>query len=205
MGTPPRWKYFRSTSGRNSERAHSGKLPPVLSRSGTHCTPAFSSPFSMSFWGATAIRRSVEFSTEPASSRRPAFSPPGRGISFRQTFEARDDSAGLRRILFCAATEVTMKRTLFAPLALAVCLFPLLAFAQTSIPKPPDTPRHPVTDEVQGVKVTDDYRWLENWDDPAVKQWSAAQNARTREYLDHLPERDAIRDRLKKLVGAGSA
>ena len=95
-----------------------------------------------------------------------------------------------------------MKLTRFA---LAVCLFSVLVLAQTSTPKPPATPRQPVTDDVQGVKVSDDYRWLENWDDPAVKQWSAAQNARTREYLDHLPARDAIKDRLKKLVAASSA
>jgi prolyl oligopeptidase len=89
---------------------------------------------------------------------------------------------------------------------LSVCLLTLFAVAQTTpIPKPPDTPGHPVTDEYFGLKVTDDYRWLENWDDPAVKQWSAAENARTREYLDHLPARAAIKDRLKQLIAAGSA
>jgi len=93
-----------------------------------------------------------------------------------------------------------------APLFLFVCLLTFSAVAQTaSVPKPPDTPRRPVTDEYFGVTVTDDYRWLENWDDPAVKQWSAAENARTREYLDHLPARAAIKDRLKQLIAAGSA
>ncbi|HTT18948.1 MAG TPA: prolyl oligopeptidase family serine peptidase [Candidatus Sulfotelmatobacter sp.] len=77
------------------------------------------------------------------------------------------------------------------------------AFAQASFPSNPlDTPKHPVVAEYQGVKVTDDYRWLENWDDPVVKQWSAAQNARTREYLDHLPSRSAITARLRELIGA---
>ncbi|HTS56245.1 MAG TPA: hypothetical protein VMH03_01770, partial [Terriglobales bacterium] len=64
------------------------------------------------------------------------------------------------------------------------------------IPKAPDTPKRAVTDEYQGVKVTDDYRWLENWDDPETKQWSTEENARTREYLDHLPMRAAVRERL---------
>ncbi|MGO9086524.1 MAG: prolyl oligopeptidase family serine peptidase [Candidatus Sulfotelmatobacter sp.] len=92
----------------------------------------------------------------------------------------------------------------FLFLALSLCT--LAVFAQSpSIPKPPDTPKHPVTDEYHGVKVTDDYRWLENWDDPVVKQWSAAENARTREYLDHLPSRPAIKERLKKLVAESSA
>jgi prolyl oligopeptidase len=77
-----------------------------------------------------------------------------------------------------------MKLASSVRLVIAVCLLALVALAQgPSIPQPPATPRRPVTEEYQGVKVTDDYRWLENWDDPEVKQWSAAQNARSREYL----------------------
>src|SRR5215471_14252162 len=91
-------------------------------------------------------------------------------------------------------------------LPIVFCLFALAAKAQTpAIPAPPDTPKRPVTDEYHGVKVTDDYRWLENWDNPEVKQWSAAQNAHTREYLDHLPARPAIRARLAQLISATSA
>ena len=91
-------------------------------------------------------------------------------------------------------------------LRFAACLLSLGVFAQSpSVPKPPATPRHPVSEDYQGVKVTDDYRWLENWDDPAVKTWSAAENARTREYLDHIPARVAIKERLRQLVAASSA
>ena len=100
-----------------------------------------------------------------------------------------------------------MRTTRQLQLLLSLCLLTLSApaFAQSpAVAKPPDTPKHPVTDEYQGLKVTDDYRWLENWDDPAVKQWSAAENARTREYFDHLPARPAIRDRVAKLIAGGS-
>src|SRR5271168_931502 len=91
-------------------------------------------------------------------------------------------------------------------ISLAIFLLTLTALAQSpSIPAPPPAPKRPVTDEVQGVKVTDDYRWLENWDDPAVKQWSAAENARTREYLGHMPARNAIKQRIHQLLAAGSA
>ena len=91
------------------------------------------------------------------------------------------------------------------PQFLAVCLLTFSALAQNRLPNPPETPKRAVSDEYQGVKVKDDYLWLENWDDPAVKQWSAAENARTREYLDHLSARPAIKERLKQVINAGSA
>ncbi len=98
-----------------------------------------------------------------------------------------------------------MKTTPTLHACLAVCAFTLSGFAQSpSILQPPDTPKHAVTDEYQGVTVTDNYRWLENWDDPAVKKWSAAENARTRKYLDHLPARSATKQRLQELVAASS-
>ncbi len=88
----------------------------------------------------------------------------------------------------------------------AILLLTLAVQAQAPrIPRPPDTPKRPVADQYQGVKVIDDYRWLENWDDPATKQWSAAQNARTREYLDHLPARSAIKEHIRQLISASSA
>jgi prolyl oligopeptidase len=58
------------------------------------------------------------------------------------------------------------------------------------------TPKHPVTNEYQGVKIEDPYQWLEKDDDPAVKAWSDAQNQRTRAYLDKLPDRAAIEKQL---------
>jgi prolyl oligopeptidase len=98
-----------------------------------------------------------------------------------------------------------MKITRLQQIPVFVCLLTFAAFAQKpAVSAPPNSPKHPVTDEYHGVTVTDDYRWLENWDDPSVKQWSAAQNTRTREYLDHLPSRAAIKDRLKQLIGAAS-
>jgi prolyl oligopeptidase len=88
---------------------------------------------------------------------------------------------------------------------LVTFLVVLAASAQgPSVTKLPDTPKRQVTDEYQELKVTDDYRWLESWDDPATKQWSAAENAYTREYLDSLPTRTAIRQRFKQLISESS-
>ena len=60
----------------------------------------------------------------------------------------------------------------------------------------PQTPKKPITDEYQGVKVEDDYQWLEKDDDPEVKAWSNAQNKRTRAYIDKLPDRAAVEKQL---------
>ena len=49
--------------------------------------------------------------------------------------------------------------------------------AMVLMAQPPQTERKPVTDTYHGVKVTDDYRWLENFGDPAVMAWANAQNA----------------------------
>jgi prolyl oligopeptidase len=54
------------------------------------------------------------------------------------------------------------------------------------------TPKKPVTDEYQGVKVEDPYQWLEQDDAADVKAWSDAQNTRTRAYLDKLPDRAVV-------------
>ena len=63
----------------------------------------------------------------------------------------------------------------------------------------PPTEKRPVTDEYHGEKITDDYRWLEDGDSPAVKAWTDAQNKYTRAHLDALPERAGIEAQLTAL------
>ncbi len=71
-----------------------------------------------------------------------------------------------------------------------------ICVAQTSlgpaIGAPPATPKRPVVDTYYDVKVTDDYRWLEDGSAPEVTKWVAAQNAYTAAYMDTLPQRNAI-------------
>jgi prolyl oligopeptidase len=64
----------------------------------------------------------------------------------------------------------------------------------------PPTPTADVKDTIQGTTITDAYRWLENADDPKVKAWSDAQNARARSYLDALPTRAGIKSKLTQLI-----
>ena len=65
----------------------------------------------------------------------------------------------------------------------------------------PDTVRSDVVEEQFGVAVADPYRWLENdvRVDTEVRNWVNAQNAVTDAYLETLPGREAIAERLTAL------
>lgn len=82
-----------------------------------------------------------------------------------------------------------------------VCASMLAAAAQA---QPPKTEKKPVTDTYHGVKVTEDYRWLEDWDSKAVKGWSDAQNVLARKTLDGLKSADPIRKRITQLLSNDS-
>ncbi len=56
-----------------------------------------------------------------------------------------------------------------------------------------------VVDNIHGISVPDPYRWLENDDDPEVKQWLEAQNAATRSVLYKIKLRKGIKNRLSQL------
>jgi prolyl oligopeptidase len=76
----------------------------------------------------------------------------------------------------------------------------MTGFAADDLLPIPATPKKPVVDEmVGGVKITDDYRWLEASGDKDVREWSRLQNTRTRVYLDKQTSRAAIVERLKEL------
>jgi prolyl oligopeptidase len=77
-----------------------------------------------------------------------------------------------------------------------------LCLAATMAPKPPVTQKKPVTDEYYGIKVIDNYRWLENFQDPAVQQWIKRENEYSRSILDKVPKRPEIEKRLKELLEA---
>lgn len=67
------------------------------------------------------------------------------------------------------------------------------------MPGVPPSPKKAVVETYHGVKVEDDYQWLEDWNDPTVRAWSNAQNAHARAVLDALPGRAQISDRLAAL------
>src|SRR5262245_13015821 len=64
----------------------------------------------------------------------------------------------------------------------------------------PETKRGDVVDDFFGTKVPDPYRWLENNDSPEVAKWVEDENKVTFSYLDQIPYRAALKDRLTKLL-----
>jgi prolyl oligopeptidase len=95
------------------------------------------------------------------------------------------------------------------PLLLATALFTTLA-AATAMPDSPQAsapaaltypaaPRGTVVDDYHGTRVADPYRWLEDAEAPATREFVRAQNALAQPWLESLPQRAWLRDRLTGL------
>lgn len=63
----------------------------------------------------------------------------------------------------------------------------------------PTTAKVDQIDEYHGVKIADPYRWLENPDTAETQAWVEAQNQVTFAYLNQIPARDKIKQRLTQL------
>ena len=68
----------------------------------------------------------------------------------------------------------------------------------------PPTRSSDVQELLQGVRVADPYRWLEDSENAEVRSWVAQQTQRTRAYLDALPYRAALHERLESLITRSS-
>jgi prolyl oligopeptidase len=72
------------------------------------------------------------------------------------------------------------------------------------MPPPPPTKAEPVTETIQGVTVTDPYRWLEDSRSPATREWLKAQMQYTEDYLSQVKIRPEVVKRLTELVRVDS-
>ncbi|HWZ76084.1 MAG TPA: prolyl oligopeptidase family serine peptidase [Candidatus Sulfotelmatobacter sp.] len=82
---------------------------------------------------------------------------------------------------------------------LALTSYPLAAqdgAGVLSYPKPKTVEQ---VDDYHGVKVADPYRWLEDTDSADTHAWVEAENKVTFGYLEQIPYRKAIRDRMMTL------
>lgn len=91
------------------------------------------------------------------------------------------------------------RHTRAALLSVLLAHVPALAPAQSA---PPPTPRREVADTYFGKVITDPYRWMERPipHNPEFRRWLERQNGYTRQVLDGLPERAALRARLAELA-----
>jgi prolyl oligopeptidase len=69
----------------------------------------------------------------------------------------------------------------------------------TEINKQPIAPIQPVTDNYFGTDVVDNYRYMEDFNDPTVQEWVKAQADYTIDTLSQLPGRSAFFDRMVEL------
>lgn len=101
-----------------------------------------------------------------------------------------------------AHMKIQTQSWFFAVHFAAVIATASVAFAQDS--GAPASDKRPVMNVYHNVTVTDEYQWLENPGDQKVRAWAAAQDARTRKYLDGLPQRARIFERLFSQISATS-
>jgi prolyl oligopeptidase len=87
-----------------------------------------------------------------------------------------------------------------------VLCFAFLGFAVHAVDRPtagtlvyPKAKTVGQVDDYHGVKVADPYRWLEDTDSADTKSWVEEENKLTFGYLDQIPYRKSIRDRMTKL------
>ena len=65
--------------------------------------------------------------------------------------------------------------------------------------KYPEAKKGDVVDNYFGTEIADPYRWLEDDNSEETKAWVDAENAVTASYLDKIPFRNAMKERLEKL------
>ena len=75
---------------------------------------------------------------------------------------------------------MTHRRALLPSLLTAAALLPMTSADDKKPSFYPPTKVDPVVEKLYGVEVTDPYRWLEDADGPAVKEWTDKQNEFTR-------------------------
>lgn len=63
----------------------------------------------------------------------------------------------------------------------------------------PPTRKSDQVDEYHGITVSDPYRWLEDPDSEETQSWVAAQNNITFDYLNQIPQREQIKERITQL------
>src|SRR6266403_3913351 len=92
--------------------------------------------------------------------------------------------------------QLALQLRIILPLFSTV-LFSAISYAQGL--DYPQTRKDAQVDDYHGTKVADPYRWLEDDNSEATKAWVEAENKVTFDYLEQIPQRAAIKERLTQL------
>jgi prolyl oligopeptidase len=92
-----------------------------------------------------------------------------------------------------------MKRSQLIQLVIIVLSAFFFKYENAAGQKPPVARVENVVDEYFGVKVNDPYRYMENLEDPYVKEWIKEQGDYSANILTNLPARQELLDRLVEL------
>lgn len=80
--------------------------------------------------------------------------------------------------------------------SIALCVLPTFVFAQLQYPQ---TRKATQVDDYKGTKVDDPYRWLEDDRSAETAEWVKAQNKVSFGYLEQIPFRNQVKQRLEKI------
>jgi prolyl oligopeptidase len=93
-----------------------------------------------------------------------------------------------------------MKKLIFPVVALALLTACNNETTKRNIDlKYPETAKKPVVDTYFGTEITDNYRWLEDDRSQETESWVKAENKVTFNYLDKIPYRNELKNRLSEL------
>ena len=84
-------------------------------------------------------------------------------------------------------------------LQLTILISIIIIFNSHSQVTYPNTQMESIKDVYFGTEVDDPYRWLEDDKSPKVKDWIKEQNKLTFSYLEQIPERELLKNRLEEL------
>ena len=123
-------------------------------------------------------------------------------IQARKKVFSVEDAMGLRFTII--RSDVGLSPSPRAATSVALHVLEGKHMAQ-AVQAPPPTPVEPVTEILHGIEISDPYRWLEEQNSPRTRRWLDEQAAYTRAYLDAIPERAQIRERVRELLSLKEA
>ncbi len=112
--------------------------------------------------------------------------------------------SGAIRLIICLFGLALLAAVVVAQDGQSPKVAPSTTGGSVTLAKPPAAKVQVVEDVINGHKIDDPYRWMENSESPDTQAYVREQLTYTRSVLDPLPGRDKIHARLSQLLSIGS-